>query len=407
MRMNNEVLKIEKIVPGGMGLATMADGKKIFLWNALPGEEVVEYEITKKKSHYLEGIATKIENPSPYRVKARDEGYLMTSPWQIFDYEYELRTKGELVREMFREQGLEIEAPEVRTDGKEWGYRNKMEYVLWYDKETEEISLAFHKRGTHRKEPIRQSSIERPEIYHAAEKIASDLSRRREDARKYQSLVLRASQDKNVSGGLYENHKPHPTFPALTDKVMGREYRYSPNGFFQINLPVYEMALEVIREEVKDSRKILDLYSGVGTIGLSVFNSGEGSEGVSELSREGSRAELTLVECDKYAYGEMKENAAKVPGAKAVLAKSEDVTEYIEPDMTVIVDPPRAGCDKKLLDKILEVKPSRVIYLSCNPMTQARDVAILQGEYIMRRIIAFNFFPKTPHIENLVVLKRK
>ena len=75
--------------------------------------------------------------------------------------------------------------------------------------------------------------------------------------------------------------------------------------------------------------------------------------------------------------------------------------------MTVILDPPRAGCDKKLLEKILEVEPEKIVYLSCNPATQARDVAILAEKYIMKRIKSFNFFPKTPHIENLAVLERK
>lgn len=384
-------MKIEKIVPGGQGLATLGDGKKVFLWNALPNEEVTDFLVTKKKSKYLEGIATKIENPSEYRVLAKDDCFLSTSPWQIFDYQFELSQKAEMVKEVFRQNGLEIEAPEVLTDGKEWGYRNKMEYALYWDNEKEKISLAFHQRGSHRKVPISQSSIERLEIYESAQEIVSRLNERHEEARKYQSLLLRTSRNGKVSGGLYENGKVHPVFPALSDEILGVKYNYSPNGFFQINLPVYEMALLEIKKEIREVGKVLDLYSGVGTIGLSVARD----------------KELTLVECDKSCYEEMTRNCADLENVRSILAKSEEVLGYIEPEMTVILDPPRAGCDKKLLEKILEVEPEKIVYLSCNPATQARDVAILAEKYIMKRIKAFNFFPKTPHIENLAVLERK
>lgn len=383
-------MKIEKIVPGGQGLGTLEDGRKVFLWNALPGEEVEEFEITKKKSKYLEGVATKIQNPSKFRVEPKDECFLSTSPWQIFDYGFELSEKAKIVQECFRQNGIEVLLPDVATDGREWNYRNKMEYALYWDIAEEKIKLAFHQRGSHRKVPILQSSIERSEIYDSAQEIVSELNERHEEARKYQSLLLRTSQGGKVSGGLYENGKAHPIFPSLSDEIFGISYNYSPNGFFQINLPVYEMALSEIKKGVGDSEKVLDFYSGVGTIGLSVARD----------------RNLTLVECNKDAYSELKKNC-KTPNCKPVLAKSEDVLEYIEPEMTVILDPPRAGCDKKLLEKLIEVQPKKIIYLSCNPATQARDVAVLQGKYIMRRIKAFNFFPKTPHIENLVVLIKK
>ncbi len=89
---------------------------------------------------------------------------------------------------------------------------------------------------------------------------------------------------------------------------------------------------------------------------------------------------------------------------KAVLAKSEEVLGYIAPDQTVILDPPRAGCDRKLIEKLNEIKPKTIIYLSCNPATQARDIKLLLENYHIRTVKTFNFFPRTPHIENLVVL---
>ena len=88
-------MKIEKIVPGGQGLGTLPDGKRVFLWNCLPGEEVTDFLVTKKKAKYLEGVATKIEDPAENRVEPRDLCFLSTSPWQIFDYQFELRQKAD------------------------------------------------------------------------------------------------------------------------------------------------------------------------------------------------------------------------------------------------------------------------------------------------------------------------
>ena len=430
------MIKVDKIIPGGQALATNEDGRKIFFWNALPGEVIIDYDITKKKSHYYEAIATKINSPSPFRVEPRDTCYLSTSPWQIIDYNYELKLKQELVKEIFREHHINIDTPEIFTDHRDYFYRNKMEYALYWDKEQEQIALAFHARGSHRKIPIKSSSIERPEIFNHAKEIIADLNSRQEPAYKYQSLLLRCNQAGEISGGLYENHQPHPIFPNLTDTIMGHRYSYSPNGFFQVNLPVYEMALKEIKKHITTDN-VLDLYAGVGTIGLSTAHNHH----------------LTLVECDKFAFSEMVKNTMisnqfelgnsvirglsevttenegfgpvttgasdpsrenTIPSSNTIrngniftiLAKSEEALEYINFNQTVILDPPRAGCDKKLIERLLAVKPTSIIYLSCNPATQARDVKLLLSSYEITEVKTYNFFPHTPHIENLVILQK-
>lgn len=397
-------IKVEKFIPGGQALATLTNGKKIFLWGALPGEVITKVRITKEKSSFVEGIAEEIAQKSEKRVAPRDECYLATSPWQILDYRYEMDEKIALVREIFRQHDIDLAKTQyTRSDhglDAEYGYRNKMEYALYYSHDDEQIHLAFHERGSHRKVPIENSSLERPEILRKAQEIVAELNHKGEDARKYQSLLLRCSQNGEVSGGLFENHRPHPKFPQLEDEIFGVKYSYSPNGFFQINLPIYVKALQSIRTALKHSAEtdnVLDLYSGVGTIGLSVARD----------------ARLTLVECDKSAYDEMVENVraiTKITGnseIRPVLAKSEDALEYIAPDQAVIVDPPRAGCRPEVIAKFLEIKPQTIIYLSCNPATQARDVKALEEEYEIVSVESFNFFPRTPHIENLVVLTRK
>ena len=384
--MEEEIL-IEKIIPGGQGIGTLKNGKKIFLFNVLPGEIIKEFKKTKEKSSYIEGVATKFIKTSKYRIEPKDECFLATSPWQIIDYQYELKLKTEIIVENFRQAEINILTPEIMTDNKDYFYRNKMEYALYWNNELEKIQLAFHERGSHKKIPVLKSSIERPEIWQRAVEIIDELNKKHEEARKYQSLLLRCNQKGEVSGGLLENGKSHPVFQELTDEIFGQIYNYSPNGFFQINLPVYKIALKEIKNMIS-TEKVLDLYSGVGTIGLSV--AGE--------------KELVLVENNKSAYNELIKN---VNGKnKAILANSEDTLDYIQSEQTVIVDPPRAGCDKKLINKLLEVMPEKIIYLSCNPATQARDVKMLLEKYRIKQIKAFNFFPRTPHIENLVILEK-
>lgn len=394
--------KIDKLVPGGQALGTLPDGKKAFLWGALPGETVTRLTCTKAKSHYIEGIALDIENPSSTRITPQDECYLSTSPWQIMDYTYELAQKSEILHEVFRQHHIdldEVNLDSVQTDNHDFYYRNKMEYALYYDHDDQQIHPAFHQRGSHRKIPVSHSSLERPEIWQQAQTIIAELNRTGADARRYQSLLLRCNQNGEVSGGLYENHQPRAQFDCLRDQILGTTYTYSPNGFFQINLPVYSLALAQIQHWIKGDR-VLDLYAGVGSIGLSVA----------------SGHDLVLVECDRSAYRELETNVRALQQTSSqhshshiqpIFAKSEAALDYIAPDQTVILDPPRAGCHPTLIEKLHTVLPRQIIYLSCNPVTQARDVAQLLDCYQIQQITPYNFFPRTPHLENLIILEAK
>ncbi len=383
-----ENVQIERLIPGGQGIGTLSSGKKILLWGGLPGE-IVEFQITKNKASYCEAIVTNVVEPSKYRVMPKDPCYLATSPWQIMDYAYGLEQKTLLVQECFRQNHLDLPSmnPTV-TDGKAYYYRNKMEYSLYWNHDTAKIDLAFHERGTHRKIPIHRSSLERPEIFQAASEIAQQLNHEHQSARDYQAILVRCDQAGQTSAALFQKRQPHPQMPPLTDELLGYKYSYSPNGFFQINLPVYALALAAIKKHVT-TPKVLDLYAGVGTIGLSVARD----------------RELTLVEVDKSAYTELTKNCP--PSAHPILAKSEAVLEFIAPDATVILDPPRAGCAPELINQLANVKPPTIIYLSCNPVTQARDLAPLLEHYQINLCQTFNFFPRTPHIENLIILERK
>ena len=385
-----ETIKLDKIVPGGQAMGQLADGRKVFVWGGLAGE-VVEVQLTKLKKSYAEAVVTDVLQPSSDRIEPRDECYLSTSPWQIMKEAAEIGYKSDAVVESFQQADLTLPRQEIVGDGKFYHYRNKMEYSLWWDHDTARIWPAFHRRGSHQKILVRSSSIERPEIWAEAERIIAELNRNGDEARRYQSLLIRCNQDGVVSSGLFEMNQPRPIMTQLSDQILGHKYTYSPNGFFQINLPVYEMALSAMRPFITTD-KVVDMYSGVGTIGLSIA---------------GDR-DLTLVETDQHAYAELENNLPPDnPHVRGVHAKSEEALEYITSDATIIVDPPRAGLDDRVIGRILDAEPTRIIYLSCNPATQARDIAKIISRYTIIHNQPFNFFPRTPHIENLVVLQLK
>jgi 23S rRNA (uracil1939-C5)-methyltransferase len=180
---------------------------------------------------------------------------------------------------------------------------------------------------------------------------------------------------------------------TLSDTILDVPFRYATEGFFQINLPVYEQALRDMREWVEPGKPVIDLYSGVGTIGLTIGGN-----------------DVTLIEINEHAVREMRRNITELgreDSARAVLAASENALDHITGNECVIVDPPRAGLHDDVIAKLLETAPSRIIYLSCNPVTQARDVERLAEKYGIRAHRGYNFFPRTPHIEHLVVLDRK
>jgi 23S rRNA (uracil1939-C5)-methyltransferase len=176
----------------------------------------------------------------------------------------------------------------------------------------------------------------------------------------------------------------------LEDQLLGKTFRYDADSFFQVNLPVFEQALTAIRDH-GDSASLTDMYAGVGSIGLSV-----------------ARERVNLIELDP-ATAEMCRQNATASGLEAnvVEASTDKVLQYISGAEPVIFDPPRSGLHQKVVERVLETAPKQVIYLSCNPATQARDLARLQTAYQIDHFAVYNFFPHTPHIETLAVLKHK
>lgn len=425
----SETITLEKIVGGGQALGALADGRKAFVWGGLPGETVT-VNVTKKKSKYAEAVVTSVETTSAERTEPRDpESYLSTSPWQIMSFDSESHYKAALIEEAFELHDIVLPAPiEVYTDGVEYGYRNKVEFSWWgdtNDQGEETLDLAFFRRGSKGKIAVPGTSLARPEINALAASIRDLLHRKNVPARSLKTLLIRCSQSGGCVWQLYVKDKIDPiteaeakTLPAqggeviysdprspasriterlkqfgdivLSDTIQGVPFRYATEGFFQVNLPIYEQALSDMSNWL-EGKSAIDMYSGVGTIGLTI-----GGENV------------TLVEIDENAVREMRRNIDELGlKAGAVHAPSEKALEFITGNKTIIVDPPRAGLHPDVIERLLETAPSRIIYLSCNPVTQARDVTMLSERYGIRYHRGYNFFPRTPHIEHLVILDLK
>lgn len=421
----------EKIVGGGQALGTLEDGRKLFAWGGLPDEKAL-VQLTKKKSNYVEGFVVEVQSASSDRIEPKDpESYLSTSPWQIMEFSAEQRYKAALIEEAFELHDIVLPNPiEVFSDGREYRYRNKVEFS-WYgqtnDDGSEQLDLAFFRRGSKGKVTIEDSSLMPKEIITLAHEIRDFLQDNQVSARALKTVLIRSDAAGNCAWQLYVKDEDfaftetllnatltaqggevifsNPKSPAsvitkrlgqvgdivLKDAILGIPFRYATEGFFQINLPIYEQALKDMREWVPVGKPVVDMYSGVGTIGLTI-----GGDAV------------TLVEINEHAVREMERNIKELKlKATPVLAASEQALEYIKGDKTIVVDPPRAGLHEYVIQRLLDETPERIIYLSCNPVTQARDVARLAEAYGIKAHKGYNFFPRTPHIENLVILDLK
>lgn len=413
-------LTIQKLVHGGQGLADLPDGRKVFVWNALPGETVMA-RIIKQKRTYADAIAEEILEPSSERVEPKEANYLATSPWQIMDYAAENDYKSAIVAELFaHEKVLLPKLGKAVHAGTEWHYRNKMEYSFWGDDDG--LHLALHQRGSHGKQIVRGSELALPAVDAAANAVCTQLGKLQARAGDLKTIIVRTNQKGEAVAALYTKltkftklelplelkglrvYYSNPKSPAsvptkllyelgditLDDELLDKTFRYDVDSFFQVNIPIFELALQRIKEVCKDDL-VTDMYAGVGSIGLSV--AGKGTH---------------LIELDP-ATAAMARLNAKNSGLDATVVESstEKVTEYITSDSPVIFDPPRAGLHAKVVDAVLKALPPKIVYLSCNPATQARDVARLQEAYAIEHFKVFNFFPRTPHIETLAVLKRR
>jgi 23S rRNA (uracil1939-C5)-methyltransferase len=434
-------LTVDRLAYGGNGVARREDGYVVFVAGGVPGDRV-RAEVGKSKKAYAEARAIELLEPSPDRIPevADHPG----APWQALPYARQLEVKHEQVADALtrigRLEGYELEpiVPAVA----EWRYRNKLEYSFGTG-EGGELVCGFHAPGRWDEiVPVADCLLASERGNAAREQVLAELRRQGLGAwdRKTQqgflrNLVVREGRrtgelqvrlvtspgkldaealieavDANglfwtQTAGLGETTQRGETAllqgsPQLAEQLGDLRFLISPEAFFQTNTEMAEVlyghAAEVAA--LRGSERVFDLYCGIGTIGLSLA----------------ARArEVVGVELVEAAVADAIENArlneitnASFFAGDIRLAMRELVERAGKPDVAVI-DPPRAGLSQKVVRRIIEAAPERIVYVSCNPTTLAPNAAqLVEAGWTLKHVRPVDMFPQTPHIECVALLER-
>ena len=420
--MKEIVVSFEKIGHNGVSIGKY-NGKIVFAYGVLPGEKV-KVKVLKEKKDFIKGEVVEVLEKSKFRINEIENHYLSCSPWQVFDYNYQVELKKNLLKEIFLQfANTEIEIENFFASPKIFGYRTKIEYSFL--RENDEYFFAFHKRENF-KEKIKLDNgckLISDEANTLAYLVLDEIKSKK--IKDLKTLIIRKSQrykdlhislltfnknqkfefkNENLSGFSFvysRKESPASTFDEviyewgreyLREKILNLEIKYHYTSFFQNNIELFEKALEIMKENSNEFNKVVDLYAGVGVIGISL----------KDFSKE-----IWSVEIDKIATQYTKLNAElnNVKNLKTINLASEKIPkEILENTGLLILDPPRSGLHKKLINLILETKPQNIFYLSCNPITQARDFHFLKDIYKIKKIYGFDFYPQTNHLESLLIL---
>ncbi len=457
---------IEDYAAGGKSLGR-SEGKVIFVEGVVPGD-LVDVRLFKSKKDWAEGSVLKFHRYSADRVEpfCPHFGVCGGCQWQMLPYEKQLQYKHRQVEEVLKRIGKIPLPPFQNIIGAEQTkyYRNKLEYTFgnkrYLRKEElgdesirgEQDVAGFHARGFFDKVvDIQQCFLqEEPtnQLRLAIKAFAREKGWKFYDIRQHQGF-LRNMQVRICTTGevmvnivVAENDPQRietlmafvrKEFPGITTLLytinlkwndslidlnpqvyhgkgyvieklntgFGDEFSFKigPTSFFQTNTSQGEKLYRVAREfaELTGRETVYDLYCGTGSIGIFVSPSANRIIGVEMIdaaiqdARENAR--MNSVECAEFYTGDVME-----------ICNDEFFEKHGRPDV-IITDPPRAGMHEKLVRKILEMEAPVVVYVSCNPATQARDLNILDEKYEVTRVQPVDMFPHTHHIENVVQLK--
>lgn len=410
----------------GRGI-TKLEEKIVFLDGGVIGDEI-EYIVTKEKKNFYEGKIKKIikkskdrkTSPCPYSNRCGGCDFLE------YDYDLSLHWKREKVRKDLKKLSQISDCEiEIAESPKKYHYRNNMQFqvkngkVGLFEKSSKEIvdiknCLMQSENANKTLEIIRKfknlDKLKRIGIRTNYKDEVMLILVSKEKINKIEK-ILGELIDTNVVS-IYENINKRDKFhygeefsliygrEVLEEKINGLKYNLSPKSFFQVNRlqteKMYNYALELL--EPKEKEKIFDLYCGVGTISL-------------EIARKG--AEVVGVEIVEEAIEDARINAEKNNlKARFIKGASEDIIEKLEEDekllaKKILLDPPRKGLDQSLAEYLKEKNYEKIVYISCNPTTQARDINILKENYKLEKIKAYDLFPNTAHVETVVLMSRK
>ena len=384
-------ITIEKIIYPGKSLG-LSNAKTILTDEGIPGE-IVEITPLREKKNYIEAKTIKIIKPSPYRIAPKCAHYKICSPYQYIDYKTQLSIKESQLKEIFPGMPISIiSSPEI------WAYRNKIKLnVIWDNKKA---FLAYHAPES------RQEFIQIDSCYLVSENINKLLASfiRAVNQENLTSIKEIEVKESHASKKLMFTIKPFikigeiQNSPYIEETAAGKTFRIGPESFFQVNVPILEIALKEMQKFISPGKKetIADLYCGVGTFGIALNNFAEKIIGIesepANISFLKTNLKLNNIE-NFHLYEETCEKLFPM-----LMNKGIDI---------LILDPPRKGLDNMLCQNITLSSIKKILYLSCNPSTLSRDLKILNHSYAVKTLQLFDFFPHTPHIETLAMLEKK
>jgi 23S rRNA (uracil1939-C5)-methyltransferase len=441
-------LTVEKISSDGSGIARTGEGV-VFVEGALPGE-VVEAEVVKRKRDFALAHLVRVKKADEHRVLPVCPVFGTCGGCQLqhASYELQLEIKADIVKDaLCRIGGFDLrEVPRLECvpSPRQWGYRNKASFPV--RKIKGKPTAGFYEANSHRlvrleKCPVNAAPIDRlfaavqrelPGLelgvyderehkgtlrhvllragLHTGEALASLVVNGRLNARNVKSILGLYRPLKEASGStsaltLTLNHNSRPGNVILGDRTESLKgdglvserlddwtLRYDTPSFFQVNT---HQAAQLYRYagELAQGENILELYSGVGSLTCYLARAGS----VTAVEEWGGAVDLM--------ERNMRDNG--LVNVRSLRGRAEDVMTALPGGYDLIVlDPPRSGCEGAVLNKILEFAPQRVLYVSCNPATLARDAKILrEGGYRLQSLRAFDMFPQTVHVETVALME--
>lgn len=450
----------------GKALARV-DDKVVFVPYVVPGD-VVDLQVKKKKSSYMEAVAVRFHEYSPLRTEpvCRHYGVCGGCKWQCLKYEEQLKAKQQQIHDNLVRIG-KVDLPEMMPilgSKHVYGYRNKLEFGFsnkrWLTEEEVKAdvkydvmdAVGFHISGAFDKildieECHLMDNINneiRNDIRHYALENGLSFYDLRQNKGLLRSLMIRTSNTgelmflvqfridsddeqkqadalmqhlaetfPQITSLLYvDNHKANDTFGDQEIHVVkGKDFIYEtmedlkfkvgPKSFYQTNTEQAYELYKVARNFAGLTGKelVYDLYTGTGTIANFVAHQARkviGIEYVPEAIEDAKvNSEINGLANTLFYAGDMKD-----------ILNKEFIDEHGRPDV-IITDPPRAGMHQDVIDTILFAAPERIVYVSCNPATQARDLQLLDVDYKVVAVQPVDMFPHTQHVENVVLLERK
>lgn len=430
-------VKIDRFGINGEGIAKLDDGKLVFIEGALPDEEV-EINIAKNTKNYCYGVVENVLKASKDRVNPRCKYFNVCGgcDLQHINKNAQLEIKKKFVKDTIKKIA-KIDIDDVKiVYGTEWGYRNKMVFPI--GSKNNRAYIGMFQKNSNNVVPIEKCLIAKDQInyiisllkdYIENNFVGYDFVNNKGDI-KY--LVIRESDggvlitlvvsekfnleklnnilckhlksygisqiisnnSKDILGGKYYHIYGNKQLTLNEKSII---YKLDNRGFMQVNDEIKGLLYENVLENLKVEDNVIDAFSGAGLLTAIISQKCKNVIGI-EINASACQSARDLIERNritnvKYYEGDVKN----------ILCKNN-----FNGFNTIVLDPPRSGCDKVILEHILlNADIQKIIYVSCNPSTLARDLNVLKEKFKICDITLFEMFPNTKHVETLVVLERK